>query len=379
MLIKRIFSLCASYGLSVVLLLLLMVLVFFGTIEQTRMGLFEVQQRYFESIIVVHWLFDVFPLPLPGGYLLLTLVVVNMVCGAVVAAPKRITRPGLLIAHLGVILLILGGFVSYHYAINGNMPLYEGETSNRFQSYVDWEVRIVEYKDEDEANVYRIPQKHFGREGYQSDRLFYAESLPFRLFVPYYHRNCQPMPTQTAPSVDGVSLVPLNSQQEAEQHVPGMHVLLETADGEAHSGILWALETSPWRVDIEDTPYAISLNRREWELPFSLTLNRFNHERHPGTSIPSYFSSEITLTEGSAQREVLIRMNEPLRHRGYTFYQASWGPPEASPGAPLYSVLAVTRNPAGQWPMFASCIISLGLLIHFSQVLMRYLKRQTRG
>ncbi len=375
-LLRRLLSFFASYGLATVLLLLLMALVFFGTIEQTRLGVYEAQRRYFESLFVVHWLFGRVPLPLPGGYLLLALVFVNMACGAVLAAPKRLTRPGLLIAHCGVLFLIAAGFMTHHYSISGNMVLHEGETGSRFQSYHDWEIRIAEVGAGSKGRQFIIPQADFEGLGEGDHQLFQAEDLPFDLRIVRYAAHCEPAPGTGPWAVDGVELAPQPQLKTAEYNVPGAFVTLHWPDNLSQSGLLWGQEFAPWRVTAGDKEYALSLTRREWVLPFSLTLKTFNHQTHPGTGIPSHFSSDITLVEGGAPRETVIRMNEPLRHRGYTFYQASWGPSDAAPGTPLYSVLAVNRNPAGQWPLYASCVISLGLLLHFSQTLWRYLRRQ---
>ncbi len=380
--LRRIYAFLASYGLSVALLLLLMALVFFGTLEQTRLGLYEAQRRYFESLVVVHPLFGWFPLPLPGGYLLLSLLFVNMLVGAIFRAPKRWRRPGLLIAHGGVLYLIVAGFVAYTYAINGNLPLYEGESGSRFQSYYEWEIRVAEMTSDEAGRVFIIPQQDFEDIGDGAGRVFHHQMLPFDLRVVRYYPNSRPAHGSGAWSVDGLELNPLPKERTAEHNVPGVFVTLhepERPDASAAPGILWGMERAPWRLLADGREYAFSLRRREWELPFTLTLDKFNHETYPGTTMPRHFSSEMRLEEGGAERDVVISMNEPLRHRGYTFYQASWGPTDANPGDPLYTVLAVTRNPAGQWPMYASCIISFGLLLHFGQALFRYLKQQSRA
>ena len=39
---------------------------------------------------------------------------------------------------------------------------------------------------------------------------------------------------------------------------------------------------------------------------------------HPGTEIAKSFISEISLIEHKTSRRVLIEMNAPLRHKGYT-------------------------------------------------------------
>ena len=62
---------------------------------------------------------------------------------------------------------------------------------------------------------------------------------------------------------------------------------------------------------------------------------------HPGTNIAKSFSSEIFLIENETQRRVLIEMNAPLRHKGYTFYQASFA--ELNDGREA-TVLAVVQN-----------------------------------
>ena len=378
--LRHLFSFTASYGLSVLLLLLLMVLVLFGTLEQTHSGLHEVQQRYFSSLFVVHPLFGWFPLPLPGGYLLLGLLFVNMLFGAIIRAPKRFSRLGLLLAHGGVLFLVLAAFVSHHYAINGNMSLYEEQSSSQFQSYYDWEIRITEIEPESSGSIFIIPQCDFEDMAASAYRVFYASALPFELHVTQYHKNCQPIQGTGPWAVEGIVLESFSGTDTAEQEIPGVFLSIheiENPEEAGRVGLLWGLERAPWQITAAGRKYSLSLQRRTWELPFSLRLKKFNHEMHPGTATPSHFSSEMQLAEGNVDRNIIIRMNEPLRHRGFTFYQSSWGPADAPPGTPLYSVLAVTHNPAGQWPLYASCVISLGLLLHFSQMLLRYLKQQS--
>ncbi len=374
-LLKGLFNLLASAILSVILLIALLLLVFMGTLEQTRIGLYEAQQRYFESMIVVPRLFGVVPIPLPGAYLLLFLVFINMIFGAIIRAPKRLTRPGLLIAHTGILLLVLFGVVSHHFSINGNMPLYVEESGSRIQSYYDWEVRITEAGGSGEGRQYIIPQEDFEDCGSSETGTFRHDSLPFDVMIGPYYRNSAPVAGAGPPAVDGIVLREEPPAQSAEMNVPGLFVHLNGDPG--LTGLLWGMERAPWIVRIKDQTYTLSLSRREWSLPFTLTLKAFHHKKHPGTETPSEFSSDVTVQEGGTLRNAVIRMNEPLRHRGYTFYQASWGPSNAQEGDPLYSVLAVTRNPAMKWPVYASILISCGLLLHYGQVLFRYLKRAT--
>ena len=59
-------------------------------------------------------------------------------------------------------------------------------------------------------------------------------------------------------------------------------------------------------------------------LPFDIELVEFEKILHPNTNEPKSFSSNVNLIEDGIPRNILIKMNEPLRHGGYTFYQAKY-------------------------------------------------------
>ncbi len=106
---------------------------------------------------------------------------------------------------------------------------------------------------------------------------------------------------------------------------------------------------------------------------FSITLLSMHSEAHPGTEIVRDYSSRIRLSpaDGAPSREVDIRMNRPLRHRGLSFYQASF-----SPGAVTYQVVS---NPARSIPYLASLLAGIGLLYHFAFVIAGYLSRRAEA
>ena len=61
------------------------------------------------------------------------------------------------------------------------------------------------------------------------------------------------------------------------------------------------------------------------ELPFTLTLDRFEVVNHPGTHSPSDFVSHLHITDnGSESTEVTISMNNILKHKNYRFYQSDY-------------------------------------------------------
>jgi hypothetical protein len=93
--------------------------------------------------------------------------------------------------------------------------------------------------------------------------------------------------------------------------------------------------------------------------------------------MPKSFSSAVTIAEAGTRRQVTISMNEPLRQEGLVLYQASWGPSNARPGDPLFSTLAVVRNPADRYPLYACIVIATGLVLHFARRLVRHVRSQT--
>jgi hypothetical protein len=105
--------------------------------------------------------------------------------------------------------------------------------------------------------------------------------------------------------------------------------------------------------------------------PFSVTLQKFTHERYAGTEIPKNFSSRVTLIdpEQAVNRDVLIYMNHPLRYRGETFYQSGFQRDEQA------SILQVVRNPSVIAPYVACVIVAAGLLLQFGYHLSGFSRR----
>ena len=95
--------------------------------------------------------------------------------------------------------------------------------------------------------------------------------------------------------------------------------------------------------------------------PYSLTLQKFTHEKYAGTEIPKNFASKVTLIdpERNVSRDVLIYMNHPLRYLGETFYQAGFQQDDRA------TILQVVHNPGFLAPYVACVIVAAGLLWQF--------------
>ena len=118
--------------------------------------------------------------------------------------------------------------------------------------------------------------------------------------------------------------------------------------------------------------WRIALRVQRAYYPSSLTLIAFTHDRYAGTEIPKNFSSRLRLATpgGHDDREVLIRMNEPLRHAGLTFYQAGFENND------LTSILQVVRNPSWLIPYIACALMTLGLTVQFGLHLVSFIRKR---
>ena len=380
----RVLEILGSMSLAFYVLILLGVLTLVGTLEQQYMSLYDVQIKYFESIVLVYWIGGVVPLPLLGGYLLLTILCLNILVGGILRLRKGSSTAGILVAHIGIVLLLLGSFIEHQFSTKGQMRLYEGQTGAEYVSVNEWEVAVREVDASGTARESVIPDDHFEDLGPGETTVYEHENLPFDLVLSGYTRNARPR--QAAPgepnATDGFILEVLDEVGPGSQtiNVPGMIASLRWKRSEATDAraILWGGERMPWSVTEAGVQYQFTLRRRTWELPFSIRLDRFVHKRHPGMSMAKEYSSYVTKLEDGTSRAIHITMNEPLRHEGVTLYQSGWGPQGAPPGTRLFSDFSVVANPSDQVPKYACYIIAIGLLWHFLRRLFLHLKAERR-
>ncbi|MCY2958962.1 MAG: cytochrome c biogenesis protein ResB [Planctomycetota bacterium] len=373
----------SSLWLSCTLLVLLGLLTWLGTLEQVHTGLFEVQRKYFESLFLVHHAGPV-PIPLPGATLVLGLLFVNLVLGGIVRIRKTGATAGILVTHVGILMLITAGFVKAYFSEDGQVTLYEGQRANAFESYHHWEIAITEQLPSGELREVVAGQSQFDGAGPGRSALLRSSDLPFEIEVARFIPNCGvlpkgPMVTTTVPVVDGYFLQSRPLETQNEQNVAGAYVALVEKQGATRKeGILWGGSRAPWTVESGGRKYGVELRRERWVMPFTVALEEFTKEDHPRMMMPKSFSSDVTVVEKGSQRPVKISMNEPLRQEGLVLYQASWGPANARPGEPLFSTLAVVRNPADQYPLYSCIVIAVGLLMHFSRKLFKHIRAEAQ-
>ncbi len=378
---RRVFVFLAGYHLATMLLLLTGVLTWLATLEQVDSGLYATLNKYFD------WRsFYLFPeigrrmiwIPLPGGYWVCVLLFINLLLGGLLRARKGWKHAGILTAHAGILFLLAGGGVAHLFSQRGNLAVWEGKTSNVAEDYYDSVVEVAEIKDGKIATVRVIDGKHL------TGGLFIARlpGLPFDLEFSGFMRNAQVVssastePRGGALVIDGYFPARLADKKQAEANQPACYArVLRHDGGKGNPFILSSGALRPFTVSEEGRVFAISMGKRQWVLPFAVRLDKFTAEFHPGTMKPKAFTSIIHRIEDGREAGVTIRMNEPMRYKGYTFFQASYGPDGAMPGQPMYSVFEVVRNPADKWPEWSLYVVSFGLLTHFLIKLAGHIRR----
>ena len=353
-----------------VLLAWLMVLLVAGTVAQRYIGLYQAWQKYFASFVFFEGV-----VPLPGGYAALSALAFGLVMRLIFATNWRArNQAGVTIVHLGALLLLVGGGLTAAFSSEGNMVIREGRSSAVIHDYYDLELAL---------SAAGRPSAVLPGARLRPGALLHAGDVPFTIEVLSFCRNCEIAPYQgqsqdaAAPRrgfARNFQLRPLPLDKQAENNRGGVGFRVRGSDS---PGVYAVFESMPIAQTLSagGRRYTASLRRRQTALPFRLHLVDFVRENHPGTDLARRYRSEVLLMEGGIETRKVIRMNEPLRHRGFTFYQASFLPPSADGDGVETTVLAVVRNSGRLFPYFSSILICFGLLLHLAQRIPRLIKR----
>ena len=360
--IKDIINFLKQPKIFVFALIWMMILIFLGTLAQKDMGLYAAQKRYFSAWITWFWF-----LPMPGGRFTLIVILINLSFFFFNKSIWKIKKLGIVILHLGGILLFVGGGLTAMFSSEGNMVIEEGAQTNYVEDYHFMELAIINTSASsfDEFTI-------FDQALLKRNQILKHTNLNFEIEILKYLENCEPT-RRTSPAgilhkglLKNFMLNELKSEKEDNWNRPGMIYKISNSGTNADGmyGIFLGQSVSQ-TIFVNDKDYTIILRRKRTHLPFSIELLDFKKILHPGTDIPKSYSSDINLIENGAVRKILIEMNEPLRHKGYTFFQSSFieGPDSET------TVLAVVKNYGRLFPYISSIIMCIGLLFHLSQKL----------
>lgn len=350
----------SSLKITVFCLSLLFILTLWGTIAQVDQGLYQAQETFFNS-----WFFTVLDfIPFPGAQLVLWILFINLACVSVTRFVYKLSHLGIVVTHIGLLMYFVSAFVTLQVVEESNLTLMEGDGSNVSASYHHWELSVWKHNSSQERTVTAFDSNHF-----KSGQELTMNNIPFKIRVNTYLSNAKAYTTNVTESEtayindSGIKgLLPNKIETEPEKNFPGGTFSLKGDQGKTHELLLYGGESEPTQITYNNEAFNIILRRKRHQLPITVTLKEFEMDVHPGTEIASRYQSLVQVQHEGINRDVLIYMNNPLRYKNYTFYQASYAIDNL--GREL-STLAVVKN-SGQWlPYISSAVTFVGLVIHF--------------
>lgn len=374
--ILRFFS---SVRLTVTLLVLACILVFWGTIAQVHEGLYKAQTEFFRSFFI-YWQAGGLKIPIfPGGYLIGCTLLLNLLVAHMRYYQPGKRKIGIVLIHFGVVLLLVGQMLTDALANESTMHLRIGETRNYSEADRAYELAVIDTSATDADLVVAIPTRLLVNKGEIT-----SSELPFTVRVKMFYANSSLVEmSQTGyekPAITagfGSNIYWREVPRETEMNrvdVPSATIEIATPHGAVGIFLVSGFLQQPQKFTFQNKTYELILRPQRFYKPFSLHLIEFKHDVYPGTDIPKNFSSRVQVQNAQTgeDREVLIYMNNPLRYGGETFYQASYDPDDHG------SVLQDVRNPGWLTPYFACALVAIGLVWQFLSHLIPFLKRRSR-
>ncbi len=391
---KLIWKFFTSLRLTVVLLALSVLLIFFGTLSQVDEGLWKSQKIWFESWIVTDQHLQLFgwkfPVPIfPGGYLIGFTLLAGLIAAFIHRFTWRRDKIGIHLTHGGVILLLLGQLLTQELAIESYIEFKEGETKGYAEHHLKNELAFIRDAGDGREEVVVIPESML-----KAGAEIRHEKLPFTVRVKEHGVNSQLR--RRGPVVDGPAVATqgagtqlvVEPRPEAKdmdsRNLP--YAYIELLDGGKSLGT-WLV--TPWLPLLGSAPQVVEAGGRKlrtelrferYYQPFEMTLLKTSNETYRGTDIPKNFRSRVRVVDAKTReaREVDIYMNHPLRYAGLTFYQARMGRDQDDPQRGT-SALQVVRNPSWLAPYIGCYVVSIGMYVQFRFHLVKFLGKRLGG
>ena len=392
----------ASLRVTVVLFALSMVLVFFGTMAMRHDSIHGTMDRYFRSwfvwiefrllsdFLILFFQADkdwVLPgkCPFPGGYVIGWAMFFNLVAAHTVRFKLTWKRSGIFLLHAGVIVLLAGEFLTGQMAVETNMRVTEGSSSDHTYSLTRVELAVVDPTDPAADHVVVIPDRLLT--GLPEKEWLSHPDLPFDVQMVKYFPNsdvrdlnrgetppadtgfARRMAIESKPKVKG-------TDSSGEVDLPSAYLALRDKNGKALGTFVFStLFQRAEVVPVDQKPYRVALRFERHYKPYVVHVDSAEHKVYAGTNTPKDYASTVRVKEpgGSEYGPHRIWMNHPMYYQGETFYQSGMATDPAS--GVKTTTLQVVYNPAWTAPYAACIMVALGMMIHFGIKLLAFLKR----
>ena len=185
----------ANLRITLTLLSFSMILIFVATLEQVRIGIRGAQAEFFESMYGIwhypeqFWggdLLNPLPIPIPGGYLLGGLLILNLLAAFITRFQWTVKKMGIQFIHLGIIMLLVGQLATQAMQEESRMQINKGESKNYLERFHGVELAFIDVTDAEVERVVALPEALLEKGG-----LHYSDELPFKVRVLDFGPNCE--------------------------------------------------------------------------------------------------------------------------------------------------------------------------------------------
>ena len=152
------------------------------------------------------------------------------------------------------------------------------------------------------------------------------------------------------------SFLPRDDEVKAE----ALHLVARQGDRVVPA---WAGLQDPVALPFGKHPVVVEYRPAAERLPFSVRLLDFRKTDYPGTEMAAAFESDVELTDPDrgVTLKKTIRMNNPLKYRGYSLFQSSF-----VPGAAETTILSVRKDPGTPLVYAGFLIVLSGVVLLFT-------------
>ncbi len=343
------------------LILYLMGLLIIGTLFQKQIGVYQAENLFFSS----YWILVMGVFPIPGTKTILAFILISLLFRLGLERWK-IQKIGSLLLHSGVVLLLFGGFISSFLKQEGAMVIKKGESVDYMQDYHSYELVIIDPSNQDGIETIIS----FDQSQLKKNRVLHTDYFPFQIKIEQFFKN--------------VSLVKNTRINQQAYGVRRLYHLkkepLEKINEENRAGLLFSVSRQdklnlsdyliienlefPQYIHAQNKRYQIILRHKRTYLPFSIKLLEFRYMNHPGTRLAKHYQSDLLIEDQNTSLwKTSIKMNQPVRYKGYTLYQSSFEETQTQ----TTTILAIVYNKVRLFPYISGLIMMVGILWHILQ------------
>jgi ABC-type transport system involved in cytochrome c biogenesis permease subunit len=293
-------------------------------------------------------------------------------------------RAGIVLLHSGIGLLMFTELYTAQNVVEARMTIEEGETAYFAEDIRSSELAMIDTSASEVDRSVIIPESKL-RTAAASKTTIADERLPVDIRVVEYFPNAfwrKIQPGEKNLANAGIGQLDILEGRESatgvarEQAIdlPGAYVeLLSKSDGKSLGTYLTRSLMRGEPVEIDGKSYELALRFKRLPKPYSVSLLDFKLERYIGTTTPKNYESVVRFQDPKQKVDLTaaIYMNNPLRYGGDTLYQADWNH-DTERG----TVLQVMTNAGWMVPYVACMIVAAGMLVHFTQAIIRFVFRR---